>query len=183
MALKDKLRKRIDGMKVEGDWRMKLAVYGGAILMVTFILMVMLLIFGQFNTGTPQVGTVTISSGGQEYTPLANQIYTTHKRERTESRRLVPSEVGDSAPTLVFDHSTTVHFDGWSDNGDFAFTIYDPDGVVYTESGGSFQGPEEPGTSLVCEECYWGTQRENIGMEYYFWIEVSQEYLDHQEEG
>ena len=74
MALKDKLRKRIDGMKVEGDWRMKLAVYGGAILMVTFILMVMLLIFGQFNTGTPQVGTVTISSGGQEYTPLANQI-------------------------------------------------------------------------------------------------------------
>ena len=92
MALKDKLRKRIDGMKVEGDWRMKLAVYGGAILMVTFILMVMLLIFGQFNTGTPQVGTVTISSGGQEYTPLANQIYTTHKRERTESRRLVPSE-------------------------------------------------------------------------------------------
>ena len=47
MALKDKLRKRIDGMKVEGDWRMKLAVYGGAILMVTFILMVMLLIFAQ----------------------------------------------------------------------------------------------------------------------------------------
>ena len=24
---------------------------------------------------------------------------------------------------------------------------------------------------------YWGTQRENIGMEYYFWIEVSEEYL------
>lgn len=182
MALKDKLRKRIDGMKVEGDWRMKLAVYGGAILMVTFILMVMLLIFGQFNTGTPQVGTVTISSGGQEYTPLANQIYTTHKRERTESRRLVPSEVGDSAPTVPFDHSTTVQFDGWSDNGDFAFTIYDQDGLVYTETASSFQCPEEPGTYLVCEECYWGTQRENIGMEYYFWIEVSQEYLDHEEE-
>ena len=30
---------------------------------------------------------------------------------------------------------------------------------------------------LVCEEFYWGTQRENIGMEYYFWIEVSEEYL------
>lgn len=54
---------------------------------------------------------------------------------------------------------------------------------MYTETGGSFQCPEEPGTYLVCEECYWGTQRENIGMEYYFWIEVSQEYLDHQEEG
>lgn len=33
------------------------------------------------------------------------------------------------------------------------------------------------GTYLVCEEFYWGTQRENIGMEYYFWIEVSEEYL------
>ena len=34
MALKDSLRKRVDGMKVEGGWRMKLAVYGGAVLMV-----------------------------------------------------------------------------------------------------------------------------------------------------
>lgn len=34
MALKDKFQKRLDGMKVEGDWRMKLAVYGGAVLMV-----------------------------------------------------------------------------------------------------------------------------------------------------
>ena len=40
-----------------------------------------------------------------------------------------------------------------------------------------FQCPQEPGTYLVCEEFYWGTQRENIGMEYYFWIEVSEEYL------
>ena len=29
MALKERVQKRIDGMKVEGSWRMKLAVYGG----------------------------------------------------------------------------------------------------------------------------------------------------------
>ena len=34
MALKERVQKRIDGMKVEGGWRMKLAVYGGAVLMV-----------------------------------------------------------------------------------------------------------------------------------------------------
>ena len=51
MALKDKVQKRLDGMKVEGSWRMKLAVYGGAVLMVGFILAVMYLLLGQVHHG------------------------------------------------------------------------------------------------------------------------------------
>ena len=146
MALKERVQKRIDGMKVEGSWRMKLAVYGGAVLMVGGILLVMYLLLGGIGS-TPQVGTVTVRSSSGEVTPLSNQIYTTTRGDRTESRRLVPGEVGDRA------------------------------GRVYTETADFFQCPQEPGTYLVCEEFYWGTQRENIGMEYYFWIEVSEEYL------
>lgn len=178
MALKDRFQRRIDMLKVEGSWRMKLTVYGGSLLVVIFILTVMLLLLGSFGSGAPEVGTVTVKSDGVQETPLQNQIYTTTKGERTESRRLVPSEVGDSAPTVVFDHSTSILFEGKSDNGAFAFTIYDQEGRVYTETTDSFQCPQEPGKYLVCEECYWGTQRENIGMEYYFWLEVTQEYLD-----
>ena len=59
----------------------------------------------------------------------------------------------------------------------FSFTIYDGEGRVYTETSSTFQCPQEPGTYLVCEECYWGTSQENIGMEYYFWMEVTEEYL------
>ena len=176
MALKERVQKRIDGMKVEGSWRMKLAVYGGAVLMVGGILLVMYLLLGGIGS-TPQVGTVTVRSSSGEVTPLSNQIYTTTRGDRTESRRLVPGEVGDSAPTVVFDHATSILPQGGSDNGDFAFTIYDEAGRVYTETADYFQCPQEPGTYLVCEEFYWGTQRENIGMEYYFWIEVSEEYL------
>ena len=177
MALKDKVQKRLDGMKVEGRWRMKLAVYGGAVLMVGFILAVMYLLLGQVDGGPPQVGTVTLKSGGEEYTPLENQIYTTEKGVRTETRRLVPSEIGNSAPGVVFDHSTSILPQGESENGDFAFTIYDEEGRVYTETADYFQCPQEPGVYLVCEEFYWGTSQENIGMEYYFWIEVTEEYL------
>ena len=176
MALKERVQKRIDGMKVEGGWRMKLAVYGGAVLMVGGILLVMYLLLGGIGS-TPQVGTVTVRSSSGEVTPLSNQIYTTTRGDRTESRRLVPGEVGDSAPAVVFDHATSILPQGGSDNGDFAFTIYDEAGRVYTETADFFQCPQEPGTYLVCEEFYWGTQRENIGMEYYFWIEVSEEYL------
>lgn len=176
MALKERVQKRIDGMKVEGSWRMKLAVYGGAVLMVGGILLVMYLLLGGIGS-TPQVGTVTVRSSSGEVTLLSNQIYTTIRGDRTESRRLVPGEVGDSAPTVVFDHATSILPQGGSDNGDFAFTIYDEAGRVYTETADFFQCPQEPGTYLVCEEFYWGTQRENIGMEYYFWIEVSEEYL------
>ena len=61
MALKERVQKRIDGMKVEGGWRMKLAVYGGAVLMVGGILLVMYLLLGGIGS-TPQVGTVTVRS-------------------------------------------------------------------------------------------------------------------------
>ena len=61
MALKERVQKRIDGMKVEGSWRMKLAVYGGAVLMVGGILLVMYLLLGGIGS-TPQVGTVTVRS-------------------------------------------------------------------------------------------------------------------------
>ena len=46
----------------------------------------------------------------------------------------MPGEVGDSAPAVVFDHSTSILPQGGSDNGDFAFTIYDEAGRVYTET-------------------------------------------------
>ena len=176
MALKERVQKRIDGMKVEGSWRMKLAVYGGAVLMVGGILLVMYLLLGGIGS-TPQVGTVTVRSSSGEVTPLSNQIYTTTRGDRTESRRLVPGEVGDSAPTIVFGHSTSILFKGRSENGGFSFTIYDGEGRVYTETSSTFQCPQEPGTYLVCEECYWGTSQENIGVEYYFWMEVTEEYL------
>lgn len=148
MALKDSLRKRVDGMKVEGGWRMKLAVYGGAVLMVGLILLTMYLLVGRIGSGPPEVGTVTLQSGGVEAAPLENQIYT-----------------------------TSILFEGRSENGGFSFTIYDGEGRVYTETSSTFQCPQEPGTYLVCEECYWGTSQENIGMEYYFWMEVTEEYL------
>lgn len=181
MALKDRVQKRVDGLKVEGDWRMKFAVYGGALLVVGTILLVMYLLIGRIGSGPPEVGAVTITSQGEEVAPLANQIYTTEKGQRQEGRRLVPAEVGDSAPTVAFDHSTTVHFEGGSNSDGFAFTIYTGEGRVYTDTLESFVCPRVPGKYLVCEECYWGTNRQNIGMEYYFWIEVGQDYIDHLE--
>ncbi len=168
-------------MKVEGDWRMKLAVYGGAILIVGTILLVMYLLIGRIGSGPPEVGTVTLKSGGEEYTPLQNQIYTTEDGERVESRRLVPGEIGDSAPTVVFDDTTSILFEGKSNNEDFSFTIYDQDGRVYTEETYYFQCPQEPGKYLVCEEANWGTEKDNIGVEYYFWIEVTEDYLASEE--
>ena len=74
MTLKDRAKKRVDGMKVEGDWRMKLAVYGGAVLVVGTILLTMYLLLGRVGGGPPQVGTVTLKSGGEELTPLQNEF-------------------------------------------------------------------------------------------------------------
>ena len=49
--------------------------------------------------------------------------------------------------------------------------------MVYSDKKAEFESPQEPGQYLVCEETYWGREKENIGMEYYFWIEVGPEDL------
>ena len=91
--------------------------------------------------------------------------------------------MGDDAPTVEFDHSTTVRVEGGSAEGGVSFTLYDQDGHIYTEKTDGFQCPQEPGTYLVCEECFWGTGRQNFGLEYFFWFEVTQEYLDSHQSG
>ena len=50
MGLKERVQKRIGGMKVEGCWRMKLAVYGGAVLMVGGILLVAAVLVSSIST-------------------------------------------------------------------------------------------------------------------------------------
>ena len=123
------------------------------------------------------MGTVTLQSGGVETAPLENQIYTTSKGQRTEGRRLVPSEVGDSAPTIVFGHSTSILFEGRSENGASPSTIYDGEGGSTQRPQAPFSAPRSRAPIWSARSCYWGTSQENIGMEYYFWMEVTEEYL------
>lgn len=159
-------------LKVEGDAKTKALVYGGAAAMVLAILLVMYLLVGRIGGGPPEVGTVTLKSMDISVPPLENEIYVTKDGEKKEKRRLVPGEIGNRAPTLPYDHSLTVAFEGKSDNGPFTFTIYDENEKVYTEKTDQFLCPEKPGKYLVCEETYWGDKNDNIGMEYYFWIEI-----------
>ena len=154
-------------LRVEGDGKTKALVYGGALAMVLAILGMGWLLLTLLESGPPEVGTVTVTSAGKEVTPLGNQIYVTEDGQVTEGRRLVPSEIGDQAPTVELDPSITVGFEGRSQNGSFYFTIYDQAGRVYSETG----------KFLVCEETYWGNEKNNIGMEYYFWIQVGEEDL------
>ena len=106
---------------------------------------------------------------------MENEIYSTGKGVRRDKRRLVPGEIGEKAPVVEYDHSITLRFEGKSDNGPFYFVIYDEKEQIYSEKKAEFECPREPGRYLVCEETYWGQEKDNIGMEYYFWIEVGLE--------
>ena len=161
--------------KVEGSGKTKALVYGGAAAMMLGLLGLMYLLFGWVGSGPPQVGEVTLKSLDVVAQPLQNQIYTTEGGERKDKRRLVPGEVGDSAPTVEYDHSITLLFEGESPNGPFYFVIYDEAGQVYSDKKAQFECPQKPGRYLVCEETYWGQEKNNIGVEYYFWIEVGPE--------
>ena len=162
-------------LKVEGSGKTKAIVYGGALAMVLGILGFLYLLLGQVGSGPPEVGTVTLKSQGKAVQPLQNQIYTTEGGILREGRRLVPGEVGGSAPLVEFGPSISLLFEGRSDNGPFYFTIYGQDGQVYSGKKTAFECPRQPGDYLVCEETYWGREDDNIGMEYYFWIRVGPE--------
>ena len=157
---------------VHGDAKTKVIVYGGALLMILLILAIMWFLLGRFGKVEPVVGTVTVKNSQTEITPLQNEIYVTESGEQRDKKRLVPGEIGDTAPTIDFEGGVNVSFDGKSNNGGFFFTIYDENEAVYTEKSESFAVPEEAGKYLVCEEAYWGDAKDNIGVEYYFWIVV-----------
>ncbi len=162
-------------LKVEGSAKTKAIVYGGAAAMVLGILGLMYLLLGRMGSGPPEVGTVTLTSMDVTVEPLQNEIYTTENGERREKRRLVPGEIGGSAPVVEYDHTITLLFEGKSANGPFYFVIYDENEQVYSDKKTEFECPQESGRYLVCEETYWGQEKNNIGMEYYFWIEVGPE--------
>ena len=101
------------------------------------------LLLSLFQSGPVEVGTVTVVSAGKEVTPLQNEIYVTQDGVVTEKRRLVPGEIGDSAPTVEVDH-IVVRFEGRSQNGPFYFTIYDEDGLTYSEKKAESAPPPSP---------------------------------------
>ena len=72
----------------------------------------------------------------------------------------------------IRDSDITAKYEGNSENGSFYFTIYTDEFQGYTEKKSWFTPLEEPGNYLVCIETYWGTEKNNIGMEYYFWLQV-----------
>jgi hypothetical protein len=145
-----------------------------AVLLVIFGILYLLL--GNIGNGPPEVGVVTVTSGGVSGSPLGNEIYTTEGDKKTEKKRLVPEEVGEQAPTFPYSDDITVNYDGKSENGAFYFTQYqEVDGAleVVADRKTFFTPLEDPGTYLVCIETYWGTEENNIGTEYYFWLTVS----------
>ena len=141
----------------------KLLEFGGAAVVLLGILGILYLVLGRIGNGPPEVGSVTIRCGEESVIPLGNEIYRTEDGKKREERRLVPEEIGEEAPLLAYNDDITAKYEGNSENGSFYFTIYTDEFQGYTE---------EPGNYLVCIETYWGTEKNNIGMEYYFWLQV-----------
>ena len=150
----------------------KLLEFGGAAVVLLGILGILYLVLGRIGNGPPEVGAVTIRCGEESAVPLGNEIYTTEDGKKKEERRLVPEEIGEKAPRLVYNDDITANYEGKSENGSFYFTVYTEEFQVYTEKKSWFTPLEEPGNYLVCIETYWGTEKNNIGMEYYVWLEV-----------
>ena len=150
----------------------KLLEFGGAAVVLLGILGILYLVLGRIGNGPPEVGSVTIRCGEESVIPLGNEIYRTEDGKKREERRLVPEEIGEEAPLLAYNDDITAKYEGNSENGSFYFTIYTDEFQGYTKKKSWFTPLEEPGNYLVCIETYWGTEKNNIGMEYYFWLQV-----------
>ena len=64
-------------LRVEGDPKTKLMVYGGALAMVLGILGLGYLLLSLFQSGPVEVGTVTVVSAFFFFYTVKNEIYTT----------------------------------------------------------------------------------------------------------
>ena len=150
----------------------KILEYGGAVAVVGVILLITFLLFNNLGKEPPAAGEMLVQNQGVSAKALSNEIYREKDGIKTEKRRLVPQEIGDSAPTFVYDEGLSVDFQGGTDQWKITFTLFDNAGNVLDENADAFHAPESPGRYLVCEEVAWGRKEENIGMEYYFWLVV-----------
>ena len=136
------------------------------------ILSILYFSLGWIGNGPPQVGKTFVNSAGTSIEPLANECFTTEDGSRKEKKRLLPQEAGEAAPKLQYDRDFSVRYEGGSENGGFYFTVYDESFEIAQERRTWFPELTEPGDYLICLECYWGKEKENIGMEYYFWFQI-----------
>lgn len=125
-------------------------------------------ILNPFLNSSPVVGQVIVSNLDTEIQPVGNEIYRTGKNTKTESARLKPAEIANELPEIRYDDGFSSRYENGSNTDGFYFTIYNEDLTVNMERGKTMYPPEEPGTYIICIEGYWGTSKNNIGMEYYF---------------
>lgn len=147
--------------------------YAIALGVVGLLALVMMLVAGIFTNTTPEVGQVYVKNSETQITPVSSEIYVTQGKTVAEKKRLVPEEISASLPVLKMDDALTVLYEGGSDNGGFYFTIYRENMDIYTEKKNTFTAPYRPGIYVICLELYWGSPSDNIGMEYYFKLEVT----------
>lgn len=143
-----------------------------AIASVALIAGLIWFVLNLFLNPAPTVGTAEVECHGQIETPLGNEIYVTENNQRTEKKRLIPEEIKDDIPMLPYDEHIVVRYNGDSQNGGFFFTIYNEDLTVYEDKKSFFTPLTEPGTYYLCIEVFWGTEKRNIGMEYYIGLTV-----------
>lgn len=124
------------------------------------------------NDPEPEVGTAAVSNNDGTITPVENVIFRTQDKQRTDEERLVLSDVADGLPEIGYDKSLTGLFKDGSKNGPFYFTIYDASLAVYEDQKAFFPELTEPGTYIVLTETYWGTEDNNVGMEYLYKVTV-----------
>jgi len=120
----------------------------------------------------PEAGTVMISTNDVSITPVENVVYRTVDKQRTDEEYLVLADVADSLPEIVYNASLTGLFQDGSKNGPFYFTVYDESLVVYEDKKAFFPELSEPGVYVIHTETYWGTEDNNIGMEYLYKVIV-----------
>lgn len=126
------------------------------------------------NDPEPEVGTALISTNEDSVTPVEHVIYRTADKQRTDEKPLVLADTADSLPEIVYDVTLTGLFKDGSKNGPFYFTIYDELLAVYEDKKAFFPMLTEPGTYIVHTETYWGTEDNNVGMEYLYKVIVKE---------
>lgn len=153
--------------------KQRIGEYAAALGTIAFMVILLTLIFGNIGNGPAQVGTVQVRTQAGEVVPLENEIYRTDNNTMEEGNPLVLETAAERAPSLEYDNTITIVYDGGSGaKGGFYFTIYHEDLSVFQERQDAFTLLAKPGKYLLRFEAYWGTEKTNIGMEYFVWLEV-----------
>jgi hypothetical protein len=113
------------------------------------------------------VGSISVFSNGEEYTPVSNWIFSLENRLAGDGMRKRPDEVSADLAEIPLSDDFKIVIDGKT-TGNVTYTLFNENNEEMYFRDYEFKKPSESGVYILLIEIAWGNKNRYEGYQYFF---------------